>query len=37
MQDKDYRILDVQTRDPWRSSFGTDMFSYALQLEGVDG
>lgn len=34
--DKDYIILDVQQREDWRSSYGTEMHSFALKLEGVE-
>lgn len=34
--EKEYKITDVQPRDPWTGKFGT-FNSYAIQLEGEDG
>lgn len=36
MEDKTYKILNVQAKDPWSGTYGT-FNSYALQLEGIDG
>lgn len=34
--DKQYKIVNVQPRDPWTGKFGT-FNAFALQLEGVEG
>ena len=36
MQDKPYKVVNVQERDKWQSSYG-EFQNYALQLEGEEG